>query len=146
MKFHASSKWFIALVTILLIASFLLVGCAKTPEPAPAAPTGTVTISPTEATISKAFGLTISGSGFQPNERVSLKVLQAVEGQNLGLALGTGPEIYAISDASGNFQTETFGKMRVPPVTPAGTYTLQALGETSGTVATTTINIVAAAK
>ena len=139
MNFRVSSKLLIALAVVCLLVSILFVGCAKSSAPAPV---GSVAIYPAEATIKKGFDLTITGASFQPSERVSFWVVGALDGRDLGLSLTDDINMFVIAGASGTFEVKTFKKMRVPPQTPAGTYTVKAVGETSGTVATTSINIV----
>jgi hypothetical protein len=149
LRSRSIGKWLATFLIICVVATVFVAGCAA---PAKPPPTGSMVVSPTKATISLAFGLTITGSGFKPGEKIAIWIVKAMPtGENFGLDFAPSTttidgDIFVTADASGAFNAATHKDVLVPPQMTPGTYTLKAIGQASGTTATATVEFVAAAK
>jgi len=91
--------------------------------------TGTLALSTSTCSNAAGCSPTASGTGFQPGEPIDLSL------HSTPVDLGT-----TTADSSGDFSTV----VNIPAGTSAGTHSIVATGETSGTVATTTFTVTAA--
>jgi LPXTG-motif cell wall-anchored protein len=137
-----------SLAAIALAGSIAFVGAvpamANTPYPAPTT-SGTVS----DGTVAPGETITFSGSGFAPNESISITVTltsapQAIGGSFSGGAsmavpakinLPLAPQSFATTaDANGNFAFPV-------SISEAGTYTLTAVGAVSGNTVTSSVTV-----